>query len=719
MILTNVRHKSETPASRPLAVMASLMVASLVAIMPWHEARAQIQQHQVDDDRLEQLADQLVSMIDDDDRDGSCSFYLAEMTESSGSLLTQASARTIEAWFRAKLDARWPSTGCDVAYGIEPAGTEAGDIAKRLSDSGRPSIVYTMSYFPRLGNGLMLLATAYRPNARFAAFSGQINLETSVAALDQPSAVSDDDVTTALSTEPAATQAAEAPAEEASAEEVPSTDLTATAPEDNETPPAAESPSAALQPLDGIGSAEEIEAIKAMKFGVMPKTTKTVTPPPIGLRIDVGGAAPSGMAKMTALARTFLQNRQPASAEPLELDEENGVIRVRNQPDAELQGIEIVNSDPASAFDELFSGEVDLVLSAKPISQEQYDRFTEAFGVDMRSGAGETVIGVEAVSLVVHPSNQLPSVTKEAAAEIFSNSLTTWDEATLSQSGLTGPIQTLAVMRGAEIRDGYSVTPDKVLGADETIAELVSLDPQSIGYGNLPEQGDLRSLSIEECGMVYTADDFYMRTEDHPLARRVFLYSNPAKGNQFRNAFLYFVTSEEGQELVADYLVNLQAAVGGSDATSWRLGVIKQQNPEQRSNRERLVGLIEDARRLSTTFRFRFDSDQLRLDQSAARDLANLIKLSQAENVDPGQLLVLGFADSDGNVEYNMRLSLERAEAIAKRLVNYGVPVPPENVMGFGEDAPIACNERPDGTADELGKARNRRVEVWLLNSAS
>lgn len=714
MTLTNVRHNSETVASRPLAVMASLVVAGLVATLPWHEARSQTQQHQIDDERLEQLADKLVSMVDDDDRDGSCSFYLAEMAEDRGSLLTQASARTIEAWFRAKLDARWPSTGCEVAYGVEPVGTEAGDIAKRLADSGRPSIVYTMSYFPRVENGLMLLATAYRPNARFAAFSGQINLETNVAAADQPSEVSDNGTTTALSTEPAAPAVPEEPAEE-----VPDADLAVSVPDASEVPAVSETTSAALQPLDGIGSAEEIEAIKAMKFGVMPKTVKTVTPPPIGLRIDVGGAAPSSTAKMTALARTFLQSRQPASAGPLELDEADGVIRVKDQPDADLQGIEIVNSDPASAFDDLFSGDVDLVLSAEPISQAQYDRFAEAFGVDMRSGAGETVIGVEAGSLMVHPSNQLPSVTKEAAAEIFSNNLTTWDEAAVSQSGLSGPIQTLAVMRGAEIRDGSSVIPDKVLGAGEAIAELVSLDPQSIGYGSLPEQGDLRSLSIEECGLVYTSDDFYMRTEDHPLARRVFLYSNPAKGNQFRNAFLYFVTSEQGQELVADYLVNLEAEVGDADATTWRLDVIEQQSAAQRSNRERLVGLIEGAKRLSTTFRFRFDSDKLRLDQSAARDLANLIKLSQEENIDASQLLILGFADSDGNVEYNLGLSLERAEAIAKRLVNYGVPVPPENVIGFGEDAPIACNERPDGEADELGKARNRRVEVWLRDPAS
>ena len=74
--------------------------------------------------------------------------------------------------------------------------------------------------------------------------------------------------------------------------------------------------------------------------------------------------------------------------------------------------------------------------------------------------------------------------------------------------------------------------------------------------------------------------------------------------------------------------------------------------------------------------------------------------------------MVLGFADSDGNVDYNLKLSLERAEAIAKRLTTYGVPIPASNIIGFGEEAPVACND------DDLGKARNRRVEVWLRDGA-
>ena len=43
-----------------------------------------------------------------------------------------------------------------------------------------------------------------------------------------------------------------------------------------------------------------------------------------------------------------------------------------------------------------------------------------------------------------------------------------------------------------------------------------------------------------------------------------------------------------------------------------------------------------------------------------------------------------------------------------------GVYVPPENIIGIGEDAPVTCNHHPDGTPDDIGQGKNRRVEVWL-----
>ena len=252
----------------------------------------------------------------------------------------------------------------------------------------------------------------------------------------------------------------------------------------------------------------------------------------------------------------------------------------------------------------LFRGDVDLLLSTKPIPQADYDRFAKAFGVDMRSGAGETVIGIEAGGLVVHPNNRLQSVTKQVAAEIFESKEISWDQDVLAGSGLSGPIQTLALAKGTVLSNGYAMRPDLVLQKNDEVAKLVSINPLSIGYSSVVEPGNHRYLAIEECGITYTPDDFHMRTEDHPFAKRFFLYSNPAKGNRFRNAFLFFATSEEGQALIARHLVNLEAELGNQEVAEERIETILSQPVASQEARALLLGMLDGARRLSTTFRF-------------------------------------------------------------------------------------------------------------------
>ncbi len=69
-----------------------------------------------------------------------------------------------------------------------------------------------------------------------------------------------------------------------------------------------------------------------------------------------------------------------------------------------------------------------------------------------------------------------------------------------------------------------------------------------------------------------------------------------------------------------------------------------------------------------------------------------------------------GHADSSGPEDYNMKLSLRRAEAARTYLENAGVETARMTVRAYGESQPVATNE----TA--LGRATNRRVEIQLLD---
>ncbi len=66
---------------------------------------------------------------------------------------------------------------------------------------------------------------------------------------------------------------------------------------------------------------------------------------------------------------------------------------------------------------------------------------------------------------------------------------------------------------------------------------------------------------------------------------------------------------------------------------------------------------------------------------------------------------VEGHTDSDGNAEFNQKLSEDRAEAVLNQLVSMGIQEDRLDSKGFGETKPIDNNSMAEG------KANNRRVE--------
>lgn len=67
---------------------------------------------------------------------------------------------------------------------------------------------------------------------------------------------------------------------------------------------------------------------------------------------------------------------------------------------------------------------------------------------------------------------------------------------------------------------------------------------------------------------------------------------------------------------------------------------------------------------------------------------------------------VVGYTDSTGAAEYNLKLSEKRAQSVANELEAQGIDASRISVFGQGENNPIASNETHEG------RVKNRRVEV-------
>ena len=102
---------------------------------------------------------------------------------------------------------------------------------------------------------------------------------------------------------------------------------------------------------------------------------------------------------------------------------------------------------------------------------------------------------------------------------------------------------------------------------------------------------------------------------------------------------------------------------------------------------------------------FDFDKSDIRPDSRGVLDEASEV-LGEHPNV---RISVEGNTDARGSDAYNEKLSVRRAEAVFRYLVNRGVAPERMEVIGYGKTRPVADNET------ESGRAQNRRVELRVV----
>ena len=107
---------------------------------------------------------------------------------------------------------------------------------------------------------------------------------------------------------------------------------------------------------------------------------------------------------------------------------------------------------------------------------------------------------------------------------------------------------------------------------------------------------------------------------------------------------------------------------------------------------------------LMRNINFEFDSSVI--DESSGAALDSLATFLNHNTLD---VEISGHADDTGGEEYNMRLSLQRAESVKAALVARAVDPARISTAGYGDTLPVAPNDNDEN------KALNRRVEIRFL----
>lgn len=101
---------------------------------------------------------------------------------------------------------------------------------------------------------------------------------------------------------------------------------------------------------------------------------------------------------------------------------------------------------------------------------------------------------------------------------------------------------------------------------------------------------------------------------------------------------------------------------------------------------------------------FDFDSSKVK---EGVKESLNILGKALAENRDI-KIKIDGHTDYIGTEQYNLKLSIGRANSIKKYLIERGVPASNISIEGYGKQNPVANN------STEKGRAKNRRVEFII-----
>lgn len=400
-----------------------------------------------------------------------------------------------------------------------------------------------------------------------------------------------------------------------------------------------------------------------------------------------------------ALVKSWMEALGAQNVRVSNLEKENE-YRVRGDNNGQPMFVEIKAHGSGTGYQGLVNGEAQIAMSSRRIKNDEM-LMLERFG-DIRSFDTEKIIAIDGLAVIVNRSNPIQSLTVDEIARLFSGEITNWS----TLGGMDMPISIYArddksgtwdTFKSLVLAKQYALDKSaQRFESNDKLSDTVSSDLGGIGFVGLASVRQAKALEISDGQtLALEPSPLHVATEDYPLARRLYMYIKPTEDNIAVSNFIDYVQSSSGQEIVTD--------IGFISQNPVRMVT---QAPEAASDAYRI--LSENAERLSVNFRF--EENKAELDNKAKQDILRLANYSTQRGKNGKYIQLVGFGDSHQEPRRALVLSRLRAIAVKAELFEYGIVSAP--VWGEGQLIPVAAN-------DEIGRLKNRRVEVWVYDEAA
>ncbi|WP_341580765.1 substrate-binding domain-containing protein [Marinobacter metalliresistant] len=407
--------------------------------------------------------------------------------------------------------------------------------------------------------------------------------------------------------------------------------------------------------------------------------------------LEIHGSNTVGATLAPMLVTGYLKERSEGRVSAKGTGQENEQIlstRLNNRPMEVL----VAAHGSSTGFKALAAGQADIWASSRPVKPSEAEQFRTR--ADLTALESEHVIAIDGLAVLVHPSNPVSQMSIDTLGRIFSGQIRNWSE-------LGGPDLPIHLYARDDRSGTWDTFKSLVLGktytldgearryeSNDQLSDDVSRDPSGIGFSGLASVHNSKLLAISEGNApALRPNQLTVASEDYPLSRRLFMYTAGSEIPSLAAGLIEFALGQDGQALVAESGFISQNPIA----------VRPEFDDSTPDSFRRLTGNYQ-----RLTVNFRFSEGRTKLDNKARRDLQRVQQYLARNDRSSGDLLLIGFADTQSHELRAQMISELRALSVRKALQE--ADVPDVAYTGYGQYMPVGGS----------GSPRNGRVEVWI-----
>jgi phosphate transport system substrate-binding protein len=214
--------------------------------------------------------------------------------------------------------------------------------------------------------------------------------------------------------------------------------------------------------------------------------------------------------------------------------------------------IQVEGGAPAAAFAALRDQKAALAMVSRMMRYTE----TEACQTALGQRPAEFKVGVNAVAVYVNAENPVRVLTYDELAGIFRGNYRNWGQLAGSNAPISlycsGTNSAIGELFGEEVLNGKDCAAGLRTLAGADLVKAIASDKNGIGYGPLmPAQGT-RALGIKRAFSSTPVEptDETIANRVYPISRYLYVYLNPAANQGALKAYVDWMRSDEGQQIV-------------------------------------------------------------------------------------------------------------------------------------------------------------------------